>query len=216
MTRKDIVRNVLYEHMGGRCAYCGEELKKDWHIEHKRPRSRQGRRIPNNRVASCPECNCMKGEKTVSEYREYVQEEIASLKIVDVLKVRGSWFDSGHFLFYMDIKKIESKRERYEALADAGLSYKRILGLLNATKDFRGSIRAVTKETEIIEALGKSPLGHEGAKSFWKGWSASPILDLYVAQDTLEHLFRQDLLKKSHQEIKRVLMERGREDIVTL
>jgi hypothetical protein len=41
----------------------------NWQIEHQMPRSRGGGDEIENLVPSCPECNALKGKRTVEEYR---------------------------------------------------------------------------------------------------------------------------------------------------
>lgn len=114
--RKNERRRKLYEEMNGRCAYCGHRLEKNWHIEHKVPKSRYNSyrdAPPNNRVASCPECNMHKGTKTVDEFREWLKSNLVE---------RGLWPENEPYLFYMEVKdtKEGEKREVINDLIDEG------------------------------------------------------------------------------------------------
>jgi hypothetical protein len=45
-----------------KCFYCNEKIKsKSWHLDHFNPISKGGTNSPDNIVASCKECNLMKG-----------------------------------------------------------------------------------------------------------------------------------------------------------
>jgi 5-methylcytosine-specific restriction endonuclease McrA len=53
---------------GGRCIYCG--CSENIHADHRIPLSRGGTNWPANLVPACKSCNCKKGTKTETEYKQ--------------------------------------------------------------------------------------------------------------------------------------------------
>ena len=53
---------------GNRCAYCGVDCEKIYHIDHKLPLSRGGGNNIDNLALSCPHCNYSKNDKTDEEF----------------------------------------------------------------------------------------------------------------------------------------------------
>ncbi len=81
-------REVLKNKYGGRCAYCGTELKNGWHADHIEPIRRniecEGCMFPNNDNfdnlnPSCPSCNRMKHSLNVEQFRDMIAYFIHSL-----------------------------------------------------------------------------------------------------------------------------------------
>ena len=66
ITRACISRIV--EMYNGSCAYCGNDCKSNYHIDHKIPLSRGGKNIFENLALSCPKCNLTKHVKTDVEF----------------------------------------------------------------------------------------------------------------------------------------------------
>ncbi len=65
---------LTYELKGGRCGYCGVELKKDeitW--DHIYPRNLGGPTITNNLVAACATHNNEKANMTLEEYKIFLE-----------------------------------------------------------------------------------------------------------------------------------------------
>lgn len=62
-----------------RCGYCGEDLDDGSEIDHITPVSRGGSNDPSNLTLCCLSCNRTKGDKTLSEYREWRMERRLSL-----------------------------------------------------------------------------------------------------------------------------------------
>lgn len=86
MTKKQ--RQEVYEKYGGRCAYCGCELKKGWHVDHLDPIKRylkgSGCEYPDrdcieNMMPSCPACNIQKHSMPIESFRLTVTQFISSL-----------------------------------------------------------------------------------------------------------------------------------------
>lgn len=50
------------------CAYCGDSISDDFHLDHKRPVARDGRHTVENCHLTCPSCNHQKNAKTHAEY----------------------------------------------------------------------------------------------------------------------------------------------------
>lgn len=63
--------NVLTDH-DWRCYYCGVDLYNP-ERDHKIPVTRGGRATVDNIVPCCHSCNCRKNDRTVDEYREFLQ-----------------------------------------------------------------------------------------------------------------------------------------------
>lgn len=87
MTKKE-EREAIFNKTNGRCGYCGEPLKKGWHMDHMKPIRRQSKwdrkkrrfvatgvveRPENdtfeNKIASCPSCNTRKGAESIEGFR---------------------------------------------------------------------------------------------------------------------------------------------------
>ena len=94
ITKKD--REILASKFGGRCAYCGCELKKGWHADHIEPVRRElaygrtgitsvnkateeGRHVIENMNPSCPSCNISKGSMPLEIWREWIAGHVNSL-----------------------------------------------------------------------------------------------------------------------------------------
>jgi len=82
------LRETIFQKYGGRCAYCGEELKKGWHIDHIEPVVRDLKtgkpEKPENHCIenmnpSCPPCNIQKNSYTVEQFRRNIQTFLRSL-----------------------------------------------------------------------------------------------------------------------------------------
>jgi hypothetical protein len=92
-------RQVIFAKFGGRCAYCGEELKKGWHVDELEPVERQrkyigahfdgelyvaGKYVSNgckyperfhidNQNPSCASCNINKHSMSLEEFRSLIK-----------------------------------------------------------------------------------------------------------------------------------------------
>lgn len=65
-TPQDI--NRLLKLQGGNCWWCGDQLPKNYHIDHRIPLVRGGSNNPSNLVLSCPRCNLSKQDKMPDEF----------------------------------------------------------------------------------------------------------------------------------------------------
>jgi len=87
MTKKE-ERQAIFDKTNGRCGYCGETLKKGWHMDHMKPILRESKWDRNkqrfvttgeierpendvfeNKIASCPSCNTRKGSESIEGFR---------------------------------------------------------------------------------------------------------------------------------------------------
>lgn len=68
ITARDIERLLRRHH--GRCAYCRTPLRDGFHLDHIVPLARGGHHAIGNLAPACPECNCSKGVKFLSEWRK--------------------------------------------------------------------------------------------------------------------------------------------------
>ena len=66
-------RELLFYQFGGRCFYCGQKIQiENMHIDHMIPKSKGGSN-GDNLVASCAECNLVKGDLDVEEFRNKIE-----------------------------------------------------------------------------------------------------------------------------------------------
>ena len=98
MTTKD--RKLIFDKYLGKCAYCGRELQKGWHVDHIEPIERdfiwdktKGRfnqtktcRKPENEVfenynPACSSCNIQKNSFTVEQFRRNIEQFVNSLNM---------------------------------------------------------------------------------------------------------------------------------------
>ena len=68
-TQRDVCKK--YAMQMGKCFYCGESLKNNYHVDHVVPLSRGGSNYCGNIVISCPSCNSSKGNKFLIEWKVY-------------------------------------------------------------------------------------------------------------------------------------------------
>lgn len=68
-----VKRRAIYERDGGKCGYCGKTISFKRHtIDHIQPRTRGGNNNNQNLITSCMACNQRKGNKTLSEYLQWL------------------------------------------------------------------------------------------------------------------------------------------------
>ena len=89
-------RQFVFDKTNGRCAYCGEKLKKGWHVDELLPVRRNmkwnGRRFVwdgtyehperlniDNQMPSCPSCNINKHSDSIEGFRSLIAGFINSL-----------------------------------------------------------------------------------------------------------------------------------------
>ena len=80
-------RQIVYDKLNGRCAYCGCELKAGFHIDHIEPISRNSdgtclnpeNESLSNMNPSCPSCNIMKHNQSIGQFRESIKNFVTNL-----------------------------------------------------------------------------------------------------------------------------------------
>lgn len=96
MNKKD--REIIFNKYNGRCAYCGCELQKGWHVDHINPirrndtdehiqRMNVGRQKPlvrgedrmSNYNPACRQCNIWKSTYNVEQFRKEISEQVTRL-----------------------------------------------------------------------------------------------------------------------------------------
>lgn len=85
MKKKD--RILIFEKYNGKCAYCGCELVKGWHVDHIEPivRNNDGTcENPHNKTfknynPSCASCNINKHSMTLEQFRMSIKKYVESL-----------------------------------------------------------------------------------------------------------------------------------------
>lgn len=101
MTKKD--RQIVYEKYGGKCAYCGCDLQKGWHVDEVHPVVRDWGYVPSkgrskfdmvkktigmrhperltieNQNPACASCNILKSSMDLEAFREVIAGFINSL-----------------------------------------------------------------------------------------------------------------------------------------
>jgi 5-methylcytosine-specific restriction endonuclease McrA len=91
-------RQIIFDKFGGKCAYCGCELQKGWHVDHIQPIVRDFKyskhksrfeqtgscRNPKNENLdnynpSCASCNIQKNSFTLEQFRNNIKQFVNSL-----------------------------------------------------------------------------------------------------------------------------------------
>ena len=68
-------RNIVYQKFQKRCAYCGKNIEyKTFHIDHIKPRKSGGDNKLYNYNPSCAKCNLEKANRTIEEYRFFLDK----------------------------------------------------------------------------------------------------------------------------------------------
>ena len=92
ISRKD--REIIFGKYGGKCAYCGCELQKGWHIDHIEPKFHnwsdddvkihlkkpRGNDDIENYNPACPRCNRWKATYTIEQFRKEISLQTERLK----------------------------------------------------------------------------------------------------------------------------------------
>ena len=86
MNKKD--RELIFNKYGGKCAYCGCNLQKGWHIDHIEPIVRnwlngtfekpENENLENYNP-SCPSCNIQKNSYTLEQFRQNIKQFVSYL-----------------------------------------------------------------------------------------------------------------------------------------
>lgn len=98
MKKSDRIK--IFEKYGGKCAYCGCDLTKNWHADHIEPIVRDSKwdrksgrfvnsgtyRNPRNEILenfnpACPSCNIQKNSFTLEQFRSNIQGFLDSLNL---------------------------------------------------------------------------------------------------------------------------------------
>jgi 5-methylcytosine-specific restriction endonuclease McrA len=86
-------REKIKNMFGGKCAYCGKNLEKTFHVDHVKPllrgwneewkhRSiRAGKDEIDNLFPACPRCNRWKSTWTIEEFRHEIEEQVNRLRL---------------------------------------------------------------------------------------------------------------------------------------
>ena len=116
MARKKLSKNKradIYKSLNGRCAYCGELIVYDnMQVEHVQPLSRNGADIEENMLPSCHDCNTIKDNRNLEEFRSMLENMVE-----DVFKSRSEYIVAEKFgliktisqpvKFYFETKNIK-------------------------------------------------------------------------------------------------------------
>ena len=86
-------RQIIFDKFHGKCAYCGCELQKGWHVDHINPKRRgdcdsrliksnikRGTDDLENLNPSCARCNIRKNSLTLEQFRREIKEQTKRLK----------------------------------------------------------------------------------------------------------------------------------------
>jgi len=74
MAISEKLRQLVYEKYNGKCAYCGTELIKGWHIDHIVPQVYGGSNLFENLNPSCKDCNNYKCHTDLEGYRKQLSK----------------------------------------------------------------------------------------------------------------------------------------------
>lgn len=92
MTKNE--RQIVFDKYGGKCAYCGCELQKGWHVDHIEPafhnwsdedvnrflKKDRGQNTIENYNPACPRCNRWKGTWSTDEFRREISLQLERLE----------------------------------------------------------------------------------------------------------------------------------------
>lgn len=92
------LREIVFQKYGGRCAYCGCELEKGWHVDHIQAKRRgeseewiqhinksrlkpliKGEDTIENYNPSCAPCNIWKGTYSIEQFRSEIKLQMNRL-----------------------------------------------------------------------------------------------------------------------------------------
>jgi len=87
MNKRERLRDRIFNKFGGRCAYCGCELQKGWHVDEVKPVRRNGDGTclhpenfnEDNQYPSCPSCNINKHSMGLEDFRGAIKRYVVSL-----------------------------------------------------------------------------------------------------------------------------------------
>lgn len=87
---KKIDRQKVFEKYGGKCAYCGCELIKGWHVDHIEPIERNWwngtcnkpeNHHEENFNPACASCNILKSSNSIEWFRQSIKKFVQSLNL---------------------------------------------------------------------------------------------------------------------------------------
>lgn len=107
-------REIVFGKYGGKCAYCGCELQKGWHVDHIEPafhnwsdedikqhlKKPRGLNEIENYNPACPRCNRWKGTWSIEQFRNEISMQTERLKR-----------DSPQFRLAMDFGLLKENKE---------------------------------------------------------------------------------------------------------
>lgn len=65
-------RKKIYDMTRGKCFYCGYDIDlENFHVDHFIPKAKGGK-MKENLVPACPQCNMIKGDKSIEEFRRVI------------------------------------------------------------------------------------------------------------------------------------------------
>jgi 5-methylcytosine-specific restriction endonuclease McrA len=67
-------RQYVYDKYNGKCAYCGVDLVKGWHVDHINPQVYGGGNEIENLNPSCTHCNIYKSSRDLEFYRNALKK----------------------------------------------------------------------------------------------------------------------------------------------
>jgi hypothetical protein len=68
------IRAIVFDKYGGKCAYCGVDLVKGWHVDHIKPKIFGGTNDLDNLNPSCKDCNNYKCHADLEGYRNQLHK----------------------------------------------------------------------------------------------------------------------------------------------
>jgi 5-methylcytosine-specific restriction endonuclease McrA len=71
---KKQIREIVLKKYNCKCAYCGIELKKGWHVDHIKPKVFGGTDDLENLNPSCKDCNTYKCHANLEGYRSQLHK----------------------------------------------------------------------------------------------------------------------------------------------
>ncbi len=92
-------RQIVFNKYGGKCAYCGCDLQKGWHVDHLEPVQRvlkytrdrglytdgemrnPERDTMENYNPSCASCNILKSDSSIENFRKRIGDFVNSLNL---------------------------------------------------------------------------------------------------------------------------------------
>lgn len=118
-TKKKLDRRLIEQKTDSRCAYCGCELDEMWQVDHITAQSSGGGDSIDNLIASCPDCNVRKSDKSINGFRSWIKGRIIHRLryLIDALWFMDRFSDS-------DMSSdIESMRVTLDRVQNSNISF---------------------------------------------------------------------------------------------